>query len=579
VRGISMRKYISLILCSVMLASSVNVAYAENDTAAEHEAAEMLVEIIEGNMTDTDGTEKNTEKLDSDNDKLDSNFDEADTDFIDSEQNDISDESITDSSDMNPDGNEQDELSHENNLNAEENKINETQDNDTDSEVNNKIPEISETEQNDNEIMPLIIESESDSWTNVSGMTEQRADSRMLSVGGDLYAIGGMGNSGYLSTMEKYNSADNAWQIVTDIPNLPKGFGAVTDGTKIYIVGGYSGGEYSDAVQVYDVSKGTWGSLSSMNEKRDQPAVLYMDNKIYVFGGRNENEFVNNYEYYDFSDNKWHMVTTNFSDSMIRIGAKAEYIGGYVCIYGGIDKNYEYGGADMYLAEDLKNSQNIVSGGYESISIAWGADKALIFAQNSENNYNIHEMTVEDGIIRIADVVFENTNSAGKYTQYVIYDGYLYAAGGYNTAAKKYLNSFSKYSVYYGDYSIGDGTINNVSTAAGNSVTMNVEAGREYMIFVNVKNMSSFDGYTFAVEYPEDSFSVEDSCALTAEKDTGIGAVDGTDIYITKSGSNGLSFICTENLSGNTGVTKSINAVILRANSSGRRTITYSMIH
>lgn len=55
-------------------------------------------------------------------------------------------------------------------------------------------------------------------------------------------------------------------------------------------------------------------------------------------GGRNDNGFADSYEYYDFTDNLWHMVTTGFSETMIRTGAHAQYIDGYVCIYGGIDK-------------------------------------------------------------------------------------------------------------------------------------------------------------------------------------------------------------------------------------------------
>ena len=70
-----------------------------------------------------------------------------------------------------------------------------------------------------------------------------------------------------------------------------------------------------------------------MNEERDQPATLCMNNKIYAFGGRNDNGFADSYEYYDFTDNLWHMVTTGFSETMIRIGAHAQYIDGYVCVY------------------------------------------------------------------------------------------------------------------------------------------------------------------------------------------------------------------------------------------------------
>ena len=56
------------------------------------------------------------------------------------------------------------------------------------------------------------------------------------------------------------------------------------------------------------------------------------------------------------------------------------------------------------------------------------------------------------------------------------------------------------------------------------------------------------------------------------------GIVDGAEVVITENNSNGISFECTESLSGQEAVTKSVNAVILKANASGQRTIKYSMV-
>lgn len=429
------------------------------------------------------------------------------------------------------------------------------------------------------ESMNINANSETDYWTSMASMNSQRAGCELTSINGELYAIAGMSNSGYLSTIEKYNSTDNTWRTVTEIPNDTKGFGVVSNNSKIYIIGGYSNHNYLNTIQVYNTVSDTWSALSPMNEKRDQPAVLYMDNKIYVFGGRNEDGFADSYEYYDFSNNTWNEVTTGYTDTMIRVGAQAQYINGYVCIYGGIDKNYSFAGVDMYSSNNLKNTENIIANGCESISIAWGEDKALVFDWNRSNNtYDVHEMRVDNDEISFSDVLFENTNLVSKYSEYVIHNGYLYAVGGYNVSTKQYLGLVNKYSVYYGDYSIGDGTINSALTESGNSITLNVEAGREYMIFVNINNVYTFDGYTFNVEYPDDAFSLVDGCALTAYKDL-YGSVEGADILITESAPNEITFKCTEALSGEEAVTKSINAILLKANASGQRTIKYSMIH
>lgn len=514
-----MKKYLGLILSAVILLSSIAVN-AETNTPKTTEEAVMSVELIENNALEEDIQEREIDKSNINSD----------------ESQDI------------PASNSEKEYDC---LEAGEDAV--------------------------TEIMSLDNDS-SDTWQAAANIGTSRTDCELVSINGNMYAIGGMGNNGYLSTVERYNVADNAWQMITEIPNEVKGFGVVAYNSKIYIIGGYSSSGYSNTVQVYDVSANSWDSLESMNEERDQPATLCMNNKIYAFGGRNDNGFADSYEYYDFTDNLWHMVTTGFSETMIRIGAHAQYIDGYVCIYGGIDKNYNYAGVDVYSSNNLKEEQEIIGDGYDGISIAWGEDKALIFAWDRNNNaYDTREMTVSDGDISLADVVFTNSPSACKYSQYIIYNGYLYSIGGYNTVSKKYLETVNKYSVYYGDYSVGDGTINSTDTTNGNSITFNAEAGREYMLFINVKNIASFEGYTFKLEYPDGAFTVTDGCAMTADKDTN-GIVDGAEVVITENNSNGISFECTESLSGQEAVTKSVNAVILKANASGQRTIKYSMV-
>ena len=425
----------------------------------------------------------------------------------------------------------------------------------------------------------LGINNSTDGWSSSANMTTGRSDCDFVTISNELYVIGGMGANGYLYTIEKYNATSNSWQNVTTIPNETKGFAAVSVGTKIYIIGGYQSGRYTASVQVYDTISDAWSSTDSMLIERDQAAALYMDNKIYVFGGRNATGFANSYEYYDFTDSAWHLVTTGFNDSLIRIGADVQYHDGQICMYGGIDKTYSNCGVDIYPSSNLKVTEELIPDGYDDISIAWGSDKAMVFATNtSTNNSLIKEITGENGVIQVSEVYFAENTAHAKYTKYVIYNGYLYAVGGYNVNSKVYMTTMRRYSVYYGDYTVGDGSISNNVTANGNSVTLNVDAGREYMIFVNVKNITSFNDYTFTLEYPENSFSVEDSCALTVAKD-GMGSISGTPIYVTDISDTGVSFMSSEDILGGAAISKSVNAIILKANSSGQRTITYSMIN
>ena len=234
-----MKKYLGLILSAVILLSSIAVN-AETNTPKTTEEAVMSVELIENNALEEDIQEREIDKS---------------------------------------------------NINSDESQ---------DIPASNSEKEYDCLEAGEDaatEIMSLDNDS-SDTWQAAANMGTSRTDCELVSINGNMYAIGGMGNNGYLRTVEKYNVADNAWQMITEIPNEVKGFGVVAYNSKIYIIGGYSSSGYSNTVQVYDVSANSWDSLESMNEERDQPTTLCMNNKIYVFGGRNDNGFADSYEYY-----------------------------------------------------------------------------------------------------------------------------------------------------------------------------------------------------------------------------------------------------------------------------------------
>lgn len=435
------------------------------------------------------------------------------------------------------------------------------------------------TENNEIELYDMNSQS-GDSWSETGALLAGRADFDTVVSNGSLYAIGGYGSSGYTYSIEKYDDSTASWVEVTSIPNEVNGFSVVGVANNIYIIGGYIDNTYLNDVQIYNTSTGTWTTGTPMLERRDSAASLYADNKIYVFGGRNANGFVNSYEYYDITNNIWNKVTSGYDESIIRIGAKGKYANGYVCLSGGYNQQYEKMGVNLYLASDMTNTTQMLNKGEEYISVAWGIDKALIFSASTDSStYTIKEMTVEENNPYVTTVTMDGYPINAKYTQNAIYNGYLYCMGGYVSSSKSYNASVYKYSVNYGDFVTGDGQISSIVTSDGNTITLNVEAGKDYYFMVNVKNMSTFDGYTFTIEYPEDSFNIMDACAMTdnLEISTSNSNINDTDIRITQKSSTGISFTCSETVPNGKKVTETINAVHLRANSSGQRSITYRM--
>lgn len=419
-----------------------------------------------------------------------------------------------------------------------------------------------------------------DEWDSAGSMLSGRADFDTLIINDELYAVGGYGSSGYVYTIERYDENTASWINVTSIPKTVTGFSVLGAGDCIYIIGGYINNTYLNDIQIYDTLTGTWTTGTPMLERRDKAASLYTDNKIYVFGGRNAKGIVNSYEYYDIESDTWNKVTSGFDESLIRIGAKANYVNGYVCLSGGLNQKYEFMGVNIYLASDMTQMTQMTYKGKEYVSVTWGKEKALIFtAAANATEYTVSEMIIESDYQDVTNVTLEQYPINAQYIQNVIYNGYLYCVGGYEPASKKYSTNTYKYSVYYGNFISGDGQIDSVVTADGNSITLNVEANKEYYLMVNVKNMSTFDGYTFTIEYPKDSFWLVDGCVLTDSFDryASNSNIIGTDIRITEKASNGLSFICSEEVPAGKKVSETVNVVCLKANSSGQRTITYRM--
>lgn len=428
-----------------------------------------------------------------------------------------------------------------------------------------------------------------DNWSKTVELSARMVVAESCMVNGELYIVGGIRQTGFSYSIQKYDATNRIWSTVSDFDMKIKGYSIVVVGGKIYIVGGYTDGVYQNTVQVYNTETNEWSYLPQMLNRREGAATLYTDNKLYVFGGRNALGIVSSYEYYDFETGNWNLVTIGYDDSIIRVGAKAKYVDGYVCIYGGYDKDCIPQGMDAYYSQDMKAQKQLIAKPcdgvdcndgecehiyYDDISIAWGENKGIIFLNDSSTNEAIiKEVSRDNGELYVSDIAFTDNELKGKFSNYIIYNGYLHCIGGWNITSHSYKKEVYKYSVYYGDYSESDGTISSVVTESGNSITMNVENGREYMLFVNGP---ASDDYIYTIEYPEDTFTVVDTCAMTVEENE-IGNINGTDIVVLESDNNGVSFKTIEMPPESGVLTKTVNAVILKATSPGQRTITYAM--
>jgi|GEM_PF-1764069 len=154
------------------------------------------------------------------------------------------------------------------------------------------------------------------------------------------FAIGGLGSgNSVLSTVERYNVAQDSWTVMAPLPQSRFAFAAVDDGAgHIFTFGGAttnSASSVSNTVYRYTVATNTWDTVASMlTSTRDSAAVLASNNRIYVLGGSSGSGAIATVQSYDPVTNTWRTESdlpaarssaAAVSDALGRI----EVIGGY----------------------------------------------------------------------------------------------------------------------------------------------------------------------------------------------------------------------------------------------------------
>ena len=151
-------------------------------------------------------------------------------------------------------------------------------------------------------------------WTTMADMPTGRLGPGVAVVNGNIYAIGGTGNGGFLNTNEEYDPATNTWATKKPMPTPRADFGIAVYQNKIYVIGG--GGDFgveevTGVNEVYDPLTDTWTTKTPMPTARQFLCANVVNGKIYLIGGSkpvnlNNPSFVPNVnEVYDPVSDSW----------------------------------------------------------------------------------------------------------------------------------------------------------------------------------------------------------------------------------------------------------------------------------
>uniref|UniRef100_A0A3B5LR32 Kelch-like family member 29 n=1 Tax=Xiphophorus couchianus TaxID=32473 RepID=A0A3B5LR32_9TELE len=103
-----------------------------------------------------------------------------------------------------------------------------------------------------------------DNWNLVSRMTVARCRHNSLVYDGKLYTIGGLGVSGNLDHVERYDTITNTWETVSPLPKPVHSAAATVCGGKIYVFGGVNeAGRSAGVLQSYIPQTNAWSFIES----------------------------------------------------------------------------------------------------------------------------------------------------------------------------------------------------------------------------------------------------------------------------------------------------------------------------
>ena len=197
-----------------------------------------------------------------------------------------------------------------------------------------------------------VYEPLTDAWKQVASLPTNRSKGAstpmaVTALDGKLYAMGGHGDDGYLSTADVYDPQSDSWQPLADMAKARGSSAAAAAGGKVYAIGGEGRNDVGHCVVVtrveaFDPLLGAWAEVAilpstSMSDDvacRCNHTVTAVDGKIYAIGGLKENGgHPVTVVVFDYQAGSWQQVASMPTD---RYSHAAAAMGGKIYVSGGI---------------------------------------------------------------------------------------------------------------------------------------------------------------------------------------------------------------------------------------------------
>nr|XP_006821508.1 PREDICTED: ring canal kelch protein-like [Saccoglossus kowalevskii] len=149
-------------------------------------------------------------------------------------------------------------------------------------------------------------------WLSRAPMAFSRTHFRLAVLDGLIYAVGGVGPDGVLSSVEVYSPQTNSWRFVAPLPNTIKGHCVTATGGQLYVIGGECEETILDTVMCYNPRTDIWSNAANMILPRCSAGVAVFKQELYVVGGtvslmndRQSESVLKSVEIYNPINNEW----------------------------------------------------------------------------------------------------------------------------------------------------------------------------------------------------------------------------------------------------------------------------------
>nr|XP_015219900.1 PREDICTED: kelch-like protein 9 isoform X1 [Lepisosteus oculatus] len=124
-----------------------------------------------------------------------------------------------------------------------------------------------------------------DKWTRLADMHVRRRRFHCSALGDRIYAVGGRGEGGILSSSECYSPAEDKWTHIRALPCPLSSHAGAAYSNRLYVCGGSSGEIFSNAMYQYSPELDEWTPLPPLRYARGFHSMSPAGDKIYVMGG------------------------------------------------------------------------------------------------------------------------------------------------------------------------------------------------------------------------------------------------------------------------------------------------------